>query len=519
MLGGKRAEPEPCVVVIFGASGDLVQRKVGPAIYNLAREDRLPDNTAFVGYGRTEYTDESFREHMRESLPKFSRHDPREDNAWAALRDRFYYQQGSYDVEEDLRSLRQKVDTVDAERGVGGGRMHYLAIPPHLAGDVVGGLTEVGLLERRTQEQERESGAMRVVMEKPFGRDLESARELNQMLEQHLEESQIFRMDHYLGKETVQNIMVLRFANAILEPVWNARYVRHIHVTVAEADGIGSRAGYFESAGALRDVMQNHVLQLLALFTMEAPTSLESDAIRDEKAKVLRSLRRLEGEDLHCSLVRGQYGRGEIDGEAVRAYREEKGVDAESCTETFVALRTYIDNWRWSGVPFYLTTGKRLPRKLTEVAVEFREVPSVLFGNEQTGDLATNLLKIRVQPDENVMLRLNTKIPGMELKTRAAEMNFPYGSVYGSDSPEAYERLVLDAMAGIATLFTRRDEIELAWDFVDPILKYWQETQCPDFPNYRSGTWGPISGKDFFREDTCYECAMKNREEHEEARS
>jgi glucose-6-phosphate 1-dehydrogenase len=514
MLTGERSEPDPCVVIVFGASGDLFQRKVGPAIYNLAREGRLSEKAAFIGFGRTEFSDEAFREHLRESLNAYSRETPVEEDVWQELARRFFYQQGSYDDACAHEALAERVAEVDEQFQVGGGRLHYLAIPPHLVENIVTHLHQVGLLERRSPVQEQEQGAMRVVLEKPFGRDLESARELNQILDHQLEESQIFRMDHYLGKETVQNLLVLRFANAILEPVWNSRYVRHVHVTVAENDGIGSRAGYFESAGALRDVMQNHVLQLLALFTMEAPASLEADAIRDEKAKVLRCLRRFEEEDLHCSVVRGQYGRGEVDGEEVCSYREEEGVDPQSSMETFVALRTYIDNWRWSGVPFYLATGKRLPVKLTEVAVEFKEVPQVLFGANGEGGLETNLLKIRVQPDENVMLRMNTKIPGMALKSRAAEMNFPYGSVYGSASPEAYERLVLDAMAGNATLFTRRDEIELAWDFVDPILNYWDRTDPPVFPNYESGTWGPISGSDFFREDTCYSRVMRSEMEH-----
>ncbi len=509
MFDNDKYEPQSGVMTIFGASGDLVQRKVGPALYNLYHEGLLPGDVAFVGFGRTEYDDESFRQHMRESLSEFSRTGPPDAEEWEVFSKRLFYHQGQYDEPESFQRLERKTKEIDAEFGTEGGRVHYLAIPPGLVETVVQNLSRTELLERRVPESERSEGAMRVVLEKPFGRDLDSARELNQSLQKSLEESQIFRMDHYLGKETVQNIMVLRFANTILEPVWNNRYVKHVHVTVAEQEGIGGRAGYFESAGALRDVMQNHVLQVLALFTMEAPTSLEADPIRDEKAKVLRSLRRLQGNDLHCSVIRGQYGSGEVDGEPVRAYREEEGVDPESSTETFVALRTYIDNWRWSGVPFYLTTGKRLPRKLTEVAVEFKETAPILFGTDNDTELDTNLLKIRVQPDENVMLRMNTKMPGMRMQTRSAEMNFPYGSVYGSESPKAYERLLLDALSGNATLFTRRDEIELAWDFVDPILKYWGESEPPSFPNYDPGTWGPISGQDFFREDTCYENAVE----------
>ncbi|MFW5923771.1 MAG: glucose-6-phosphate dehydrogenase [Planctomycetota bacterium] len=491
-------------MTIFGASGDLMRRKVAPAIYNLFREDLLHENMAFIGFARSDYSDESFRERIRSGLSEFARGGPPDEEEWEELAQRIFYEQGDYRTPAAFESLAERVRQIDGEFGIGGGRLHYLAVPPEVVEPIVLNLNSAGLLERRSREEETKHGAARVVLEKPFGRDLESARELNRVLERQLDESQIFRMDHYLGKETVQNILVLRFANAIFEPIWQNRYVKHVHVTVAEKQGIGSRAGYFENAGALRDVMQNHVLQLLALFTMEPPASLEADAIRDEKAKVLRCLRRLSGEELECSMVRGQYGPGTVDGDRAPGYREEKGVSEESCTETFVALRTYIDNWRWAGVPFYLTTGKRLPRKLTEVAIEFKQVPPVLFGTFDQQKPETNVLKIRVQPDENVILRMNTKAAGMRLDVRSDEMNFPYGSIQGAARPEAYERLLLDVVTGNATLFTRRDEIELAWDFVEPILQHWQNKPCPDFPNYDPGTWGPISGEDFFREDTCY---------------
>ncbi len=503
------AEPQvpdakACVIVIFGGSGDLTRRKVVPALYGLAHEGLLPDHTVVLGFGRTDFTDEAYRRHLRESVADFSRVSPFDEGAWRGLADRVFYQRGEYGDAASVQALHRRVEELDARFGVGGGRMIYLAIPPQLTPGLLEAMDGVGLIRRRLREQETEAGYIRVVMEKPFGVDLASARSLNVALEQKLEESQIFRMDHYLAKETVQNIIVLRFANAIFEPIWNYRHVKRVRVTVAETIGVENRAHYFDNTGALRDVMQNHVLQLLSLFTMEPPASLSPDSIRDEKAKLLRCLRPAQGEDLACSIVRGQYGPGTIGGSAVPGYREEGGVPPDSATETFVALRTYIDNWRWAGVPFYLTTGKRLAERTTEIAIEFREVPHVLFGAMRDVQLETNLLRIRVQPDEGVSLRICTKVPGLRMEIRAAEMDFPYGSVFSAASPEAYERLLLDVMGGNATLFARRDEIELAWLFVEPILAHWATEPPPAFPDYSAGSWGPIHGDDFFREDVCY---------------
>ena len=503
MPGTQRSEPKPCVLVVFGASGDLTRRKVMPALCGLACEKLLPERTVVLGFARTEMSDEQFRARIKEGVEQFSRHAPCGD-AWERLAGRTFYQRGDYSQRADFEALRGRVEELDRQFGVGGSRTFHFAVVPDLTPVILGNLAACGLIEQRHPAQETEKGYIRVVLEKPFGRDVESARALNTSLEEKLDESQVFRIDHYLGKETVQNIIVLRFANSIFEPVWNSRHVKHVHVTVAETTGIEGRAGFFERTGALRDVMQNHVLQLLSLVMMEPPSSLSPDSIREEKAKVLRSLRPLSGGDLECSVVRGQYGRGEIDGQAVPGYREEEGVDPQSSTETFVAMRTYIDNWRWAGVPLYLATGKRLAAHLTEIAVEFKEVPNVLFQTLENVDLETNLLKIRVQPDEGVSLRISTKAPGLDMEVRPAEMDFPYGSVFGSASPEAYERLLLDVMSGNATLFARRDEIELAWQFVDPILCHWERQPAPAFPNYPAGTWGPIRGADFFREDTCY---------------
>ena len=503
MHGSQHSEAKPCVMVIFGASGDLAGRKLMPALYNLAREKALPGRTVLVGFARTELSDEQFRDRLKESVAEFSRRKPTEEE-WNRLAARIFYHRGDYGEPAHFQGLCRKLDELDRRFDVGGSRLYHFAVPPHLTPVALDNMQACGLIERRHPAQEGQKGYMRVVLEKPFGRDLESARELNRSLEEKLDESQVFRMDHYLGKETVQNIIVLRFANSIFEPIWNNRHVKHVHVTVAESAGVENRARFFESTGALRDVMQNHVLQLLSLVTMEPPYSLSADSIRDEKAKVLRCLRPLSGEDLECLVVRGQYGRGKIDGRSVPAYREEEGVDARSNVETFVALRTYLDNWRWAGVPFYLTTGKRLAARLTEIAVEFKQVPNVLFQALEGLDLQTNLLKIRVQPDEGVSLRICTKVPGLEMQMRQGEMDFPYGSIFGSASPEAYERLLLDVMAGNATLFARRDEVELAWQFVDPILRYWEQGPPPEFPNYPAGTWGPIRASEFFREDTCY---------------
>ncbi|MBS3763156.1 MAG: glucose-6-phosphate dehydrogenase [Planctomycetes bacterium] len=512
-------EPQPCVLVIFGGSGALTARKIAPALYNLARENRLPDNVAVVGFGRSELSTEAFRKRFEENIAQYSRTGAADENVFSWLAPRIFYQQGNYHEIESFRELGELLDTIDEQYRTDGGRIFYNAIPPQLMSDVVVNLHEAKLLVRRMPHEEEEKGPMRIVLEKPFGRDLGSARKLNRTLEERIEESQIFRMDHYLGKETVQNLLVLRFANSIFEPLWNNRHVAHVHVTVAETAGVEERAGYFENTGALRDVLQNHVLQLLALFTMEPPVSLDPNSIRDAKANVLKSLRRSSEEDIRCSTIRGQYATGEIDGEKVSAYREEKGVATDSNTETFVALRTYIDNWRWSGVPFYLTTGKRLAEQVTEVAIEFRSVPNILFRRARDEELSTNLLKVRVQPEESVTLRICSKQPGLGMHISSEEMHFPCDTRVASATPKAYERLLLDVMAGNSTLFTRRDEIELAWEFVEPIMHYWGEQGPPEFPNYPAGTWGPIHGKDFFRPDVCYSLFLNRMDEVQDENS
>ncbi|MGD2174068.1 MAG: glucose-6-phosphate dehydrogenase [Candidatus Brocadiaceae bacterium] len=504
MIGKSRTEPEGGVIVIFGASGDLTRRKLAPALYNLEREGLLPEDMVIVGYGRTQMSEEQFRNHLREGVAKFSRTQPFDEGVWRSLQPRLFYHQGDYTEAAPYAGLVERLEKVDEEFGTEGNRVFYLSVPPQVVVPILHNLTASGALHRRGPCPEGEPCYLRVVFEKPFGHDLASARELNNVIQSLLDESQVFRMDHYLGKETVQNISVLRFANSIFEHIWHADAVRWVRVTVAEPIGVEDRGGYFDSSGILRDILQNHVLQLLTLVTMEPPASLHADAVRDEKVKVLRCLRRLEGEEVARSVIRGQYGEGRIEGRRVPAYRDEKGVAPDSATETFVGIRAYIDNWRWAGVPIYLCAGKRLPKKLTEVSVEFQEVPRILFHAAEGSTLQPNRLTLRIQPDEGVSLSFATKAPGLQMDLENVEMDFPYSSSFPAASPEAYERLLLDVMAGNAALFARRDEVELAWEFATSILEEWRGRPPPDFPNYRPGTWGPIGPEDFFSERTDY---------------
>ena len=497
-------KPPAGIVVIFGASGDLARRKLAPAIYNLAREGLLADNTVILGYGRTAMRDAEFRAHLRESVNAFSRSRPVQDRVWRSLSRRIFYQQGLYDRAEDFQGLQKRLAQLDKKYGADGNRVYYLSVPPPVVVPILQNLTAAGSLERHTFCPAGRSCYLRVVFEKPFGSDLESARRLNNVIEGLLDESQVFRMDHYLGKETVQNINVLRFSNSIFEHVWHSDSVSWIRVTVAEDIGVEDRGGYFDPSGITRDILQNHVLQLLTLIAMEPPVSLEADAIRDEKVKVLRCLRRLEGKEVARSAVRGQYAAGRIGRKRVCAYRDEEGVRPDSNTETFVGIRTYIDNWRWAGVPIYLCAGKRLEKRLCEVAVEFKDVPRVLFGRTDSFGLRPNRLTLRVQPNEGVALRFVSKVPGLKMELKNVDMDFPYTSAFPAASPEAYERLLLDVMAGHSALFTRRDEVEEAWDFTMGILNEWERRPPRDFPNYLPGTWGPISTRDFFSETNNY---------------
>ncbi len=477
----------PQLLVIFGASGDLMQRKLAPALYRLAAQGLLPDRFAVLGFARTKMSDDEFRNLLADVL-KVSPN----DEGWKWLRDRLFYCQGKYDDVASIYQLRERIAELNEQQRLEDNRFFYLATPPEVFDALIVGLRESGL--------NKSAGWVRIVVEKPFGNDLESAQRLNRLLWTAFDESAIFRIDHYLGKETVQNLLVLRFGNTIFEPLWNYRFIDHVQITVAESDGVGNRGRYYETAGALRDMVPNHLFQLLTLIAMEPPISLEADAVRDEKLRVLRSIRPFEPEEVDENVVRGQYGAGEINGKPAPAYREEPYVDPQSSTETFVALRLFVHNWRWEGVPFYLRTGKRLPKRVTEVQIQFRPVPFLLFPPETTGQLKPNLLTLRIQPGEGIILRIETKVVGMGMQVRSTPLDFYYAQLDGP-IPDAYERLLLDAMRGDQTLFMRADEVESAWRIVTPILRHWKRAPKPPFPNYAAGTWGPKESEGLLAKD------------------
>src|SRR5881275_620518 len=482
-----RAVPQPCAIVIFGATGDLTHRKLIPALYNLAAAGELPPAVTVVGFARRPKSDDEFRKELEKTTKQFSRQDVRED-IWKTFSQSLFYHQSEFENESGYQSLAQRLNKIDEERGTRGNRLFYLAAAPEKFEPILKNLKAAGL------NKAKEGSWARVIIEKPFGRDLASAQELNRIVSNAFAENQTYRIDHFLGKETAQNILVLRFANAIFEPIWNARYIDHVQITAAETLGVEGRAGYYETAGALRDMVQNHLLQLLCLVAMEAPTDLSADSIRDEKVKVVRALRRISGSEVAKNVVRAQYTAGTIGGQPVPAYRQEKGVDPKSMTETYVALRINIDNWRWAGVPVYMRVGKRLPKSATEISVHFKKAPAVLF-NKDLRDL--NVLVIRIQPDEGISLRIHAKVPGTSFRIEPVKMDFHYGTSFGKPSPEAYERLLLDAMSGDATLFARRDEVEEAWAFIDPIEEAWHaKKDAPELCFYPAGSWGPETADD-----------------------
>jgi glucose-6-phosphate 1-dehydrogenase len=480
-----RRSPDPCVLVIFGASGDLTQRKLMPALYSLAFRRLLPEHFAVVGVSRTEMTTEEFRQQMREAVEEHSRDEFRTD-VWETLAEGVQYVSTSFGEPDGPEPLVAALNELDEKRGTRGNRVYYLAVPPGAFDDIV---TAIGR-SRST------GGWTRLIVEKPFGHDLESGRELNDLVRTYYEESEIFRIDHYLGKETVQNMLVLRFANGIFEPIWNRQFIDHVQITVAESLGIEGRASFYEQAGAVRDVVQNHMLQLLALTAMEPPIDFEAESVRNEKVKVLRALHTPGPKHV----VRGQYGPGFVEGDAVPGYREEEGVAPDSQTETYVAAKLFVDNWRWADTPFYVRTGKRLARRETTIAIQFKRAPHPPFEVDEAEGLRPNVLLIHIQPDEGVSLAVGAKVPGQGLSIRTVHMDFLYGGSFRVGLPEAYERLILDCLLGDATLFTRADEVEEQWAIVDAMVAPWRRDR-PHFPNYAAGTWGPASADELLRRD------------------
>jgi len=478
---------DPCNVVFFGARGDLAKRMLFPAMYNLRLGDVLPREFGIVGFSRSPDSNDEFRDKVRASIAEFSRSGPPRDPLWSDFARRLSYVAGDFGDAAAYRHLRQVLDRNDESLGTAGNRLFYLATPPGAFTKIVEQLSAAGLGPR-----DNEKGWTRIVVEKPFGTDLESARALQGEITKVFDEPQIYRIDHYLGKEPVQDIMALRFSNAIFEPVWNRRYVDSVQITAAETVGVEDRGGYYENAGALRDMIQNHVLNLLALVAMEPPVSASADSIRDEKFKVLSALRPIAADAVAQNAVRGQYGAGLIDGKPVPGYRQERSVDIASNTETYAAVKFLIDDWRWAEVPFYLRSGKRLARKYSEIAVRFRQIPLRLFG--ETGDtIEQNTLVMKIQPEEGIQLRFNAKVPGPKMHIRAVSMDFNYGTGFGVASAPAYERLIGDAMRGDATLFTRWDAVQAAWQAVMPIHDAWRSTAADSFPNYEAGSQGPAA--------------------------
>jgi glucose-6-phosphate 1-dehydrogenase len=489
-----RAVPQTCSIVIFGATGDLTHRKLVPALYNIAASGELPPSVTVIGFARRDKSDDEFRKELEEAARQHSRQKVRDD-LWEGFAQSIFYHRGEFHDEAAYKSLVERLDKYDEERGTRGNRLFYLAVGPEQFEPIIKNLRTVGL------NKAKENAWARIVVEKPFGSDLDSARKLNRIVDHAFSEEQTYRIDHFLGKETAQNIMVLRFANAIFEPIWNSRYIDHVQITAAETLGVEGRGGYYETAGALRDMVQNHLLQLLCLVAMEPPTDLGADSIRDEKVKVVRSLRRFAPDEVEKNVVRAQYTAGAINGKPVIGYREEERVDPKSNVETYVALRALVDNWRWADVPFYIRVGKRLPKSATEISVHFKKAPHVLFNKESTLH-DQNALMIRIQPDEGIALRMQAKIPGSNLRIEPVKMDFHYGTSFGKASPEAYERLLLDAMSGDATLFARRDEVEQAWSFIDPIEERWAVNKgAADLCSYAAGSWGPDAAEQLLARD------------------